>query len=190
MKIIKWIPLVLILFAAASWSCQSAEEKQAEAAEARNNPIPELHDKADAAEAEAVEPSVIQLTLDGIDGKKINLADYTGKVVLIDVWDTWCLPCKRGIPEFIELYKEYKDKGVVIIGIAGGRFGLDAVKDFAREYGINYPVAMISQAVFEQLGSIQNIPTAFLLDKNHNVVNKYVGYRAKSVFTSDIEKII
>jgi thiol-disulfide isomerase/thioredoxin len=180
MKCIKWIPLILILFAAVSYSCQNAEEMPE--AEARNHPIPALQDKEDA--------SGINLTLDSIDGKKISLSDYKGKVVLIDVWDTWCPPCKRGIPEFIELYKEYKDKGVVILGIAGGQHGLDAVKQFAKEYGINYPVAMLSQAVLEQLGDIRTIPTAFLLDRNHNMVNKYVGYRAKSVFAADIEKVL
>jgi cytochrome c biogenesis protein CcmG/thiol:disulfide interchange protein DsbE len=179
MKKLKWIPLFLVLTAAASWSCQNAEQKPE--AEARSQPVPELRDKEDA--------SGIQLTLDSVDGTKISLSDYKGKVVLIDVWDTWCPPCKKGIPEFIELYKEYKDKGVVILGIAGGRYGLDAVKQFVKEYGINYPIAMISQEVLETLGNIQSIPTAFLLDRDHKIVNKYVGYRSKSVFATDLEKV-
>ena len=179
MRRVKIIPF-LILFAAVSWGCQSEGRNN----EARNNPPP-----ADLKEM-TVETGSVQLTLDGIDGKPIKLSDYAGKIILIDVWDTWCPPCKKGIPEFIELQDEYRDKGVVILGIAGGRFGLKAVQDFAREYGMNYPVALVNQSVIEELGSIQSIPTAFLLDKDHKVIQRYVGYRPKTVFAADIERLL
>ena len=179
MKTIKLKTLVLLLFAAVSWGCQGPEEKE----EARNTTtIPVLQNADDA--------SGIQLTLDGINGETIKLSDFADRVVLIDVWDTWCSPCKKGIPEFIEIYKEYKDKGVVILGIAGGRLGREAVKDFVEEYGMTYPVAMISRSVMEQLGSIEAIPTAFLLDRKHKVVKKYVGYHPKSDFIADINSVL
>ncbi len=59
-------------------------------------------------------------TLTLLDGKKLTLNDLKGKAVIIDVWDTWCPPCKKEIPHFIELYSEYKSKGLEIIGVAGG----------------------------------------------------------------------
>lgn len=125
-----------------------------------------------------------------LDGKKLTLNDLKGKAVIIDVWDTWCPPCKKEIPHFIELYDEYKDKGLEIVGVAGGRYGKEAVEKFVVDHGVNYLNAMLDQQFMDSYGPIQGIPTTFVLDKEGNVKQKYVGYKEKAVFEADIKAIL
>ncbi|MFO7890196.1 MAG: TlpA disulfide reductase family protein [bacterium] len=129
-------------------------------------------------------------TITTIEGETITLSDYKDKVVIIDFWDTWCPPCRRGIPDFIELYKEYKDSGFVMIGLAFGREGEEKVKEFANEYEINYPVAIANRSLINSFGEIRSIPTAFLIDQEGNIVNKYIGLRPKEIFENDIKELL
>ncbi len=129
-------------------------------------------------------------TLTTLDGKKITLGDFKGKALIIDVWDTWCPPCKAEIPHFVELYKEYHSKGLDILGVAGGRYGKAAVEKFIKDYGINYKSAIIDQDFNKGFGGIYNIPTTFVIDKDGNIYKKYVGYNDKSVFESDVKAIL
>jgi len=128
--------------------------------------------------------------LQTLDGKTVTLEDYRGKALILDVWDTWCPPCKAEIPHFIELYSQYKSKGLEILGVAGGRYGPDAVRSFIDQYGINYTNALISQEFVQGFGGIRNIPTTFVIDKKGNIYKKYIGYRDKEVFESDIKAIL
>jgi len=129
-------------------------------------------------------------TVTTIKGEEITLSDLKGKVVIIDFWDTWCPPCRKGIPDFIELYREYNDSGFVMIGLAFGRQGIEKVKEFAEEYNINYPVAIADPSLVNSFGQIRSIPTAFLIDQKGNIVNKYIGLRPKDVFENDIIKLL
>ena len=125
-----------------------------------------------------------------LDGKTVTLDDFKGKVLIVDVWDTWCPPCKAEIPHFIELYSKYKSKGLEILGVAGGRYGEEAVRKFIQEYGINYRNAIATPEFIQGFGGIRNIPTTFVIDKQGRIYQKYVGYRDKEVFETDIKAIL
>ncbi|MBN1541426.1 TlpA family protein disulfide reductase [candidate division KSB1 bacterium] len=125
-----------------------------------------------------------------LNGQNISLKGYQGKVLILNIWDTWCPPCKAEIPDFIEIYDTYRKKGVEILGVAGGRYGEKAVADFVEEYKINYPVAVGTMELFQGLGGVNAIPTTFVIDQQGNVYKKYVGYRDKSVFLQDIAALI
>lgn len=129
-------------------------------------------------------------TTQKLDGSALTLQDYKGKVVIVDLWDTWCPPCRKEIPHFIELYTEYKDQGFVMIGLAFGQEGQKAVEEFIQEYGVNYINGYVNQDVIDKFGQPRGIPTTYVIDQNGNVHNKYVGYRDKSVFEADIQALL
>jgi cytochrome c biogenesis protein CcmG/thiol:disulfide interchange protein DsbE len=128
--------------------------------------------------------------LEDLNGKTVHLSDFKGKVVILDFWDTWCPPCKAEIPHFIELYDQYKDNGLVIIGAAGARYGKDAVKKFATEYNMNYVNLIANEDAIRGYGGVTSIPTTFVIDKNGNIYKKYIGYKSKDVFESDINSLL
>ena len=78
--------------------------------------------------------------LKDVDGRTVRLADYRGKVVLLNFWATWCGPCKIEIPWFMEFERNLKDRGFAVIGIAMDDEGWDVVKPFISEFGVNYRI--------------------------------------------------
>ncbi len=125
-----------------------------------------------------------------LEGKTVTLDDYKGKALILDIWDTWCPPCKAEIPDFIALYDEYNDKGLEILGAAIGREGTQAVANFAKQYKINYPNAIITPDFIPGVGGVSGIPTTFVIDKKGNVYKKHVGRTPKQVFENDIKAIL
>jgi peroxiredoxin len=128
--------------------------------------------------------------LKDLDGKSHRLSDFRGKVVILDFWDTWCPPCRKEIPGFVELQKEYKDDGFVMIGVAFARYGPDAVREFMKDYKINYVNLIGDQKVVDGYGGITSIPTTFVIDKEGNIYKKHVGFKAKSVFEKEIKELL
>jgi len=129
-------------------------------------------------------------TLQDLNGKNVSLADFQGKVVVLDFWATWCPPCVKEIPHFIELYEQYKDKGLAMVGISLDREGVGVVKAFVQKYQIKYPIMMTDGKVDKAFGGITSIPTTFLIDSAGNISKKYVGYNSKAVFEADIKKLL
>lgn len=123
--------------------------------------------------------------LKDLNGKTVRLSDFSGKVVVLDFWATWCGPCKKGIPEFVELQKTYSKLGVTIVGIALDDY--DAVKKFYQDYKMNYPVLMGTNDIVKLYGGIRGIPTAFIIGKDGTIRQRYEGYRPKEVFEKEIK---
>jgi cytochrome c biogenesis protein CcmG/thiol:disulfide interchange protein DsbE len=131
-------------------------------------------------------PIAPDFTLKNVEGGMVSLSDYKGKVVILDFWDTWCPPCKKEIPGFIELQDKYGDKGLVILGAAFGRYGEEKVAEFAKEWKMNYPVIIADQKVNRDYGGIQSIPTTFVIDTDGKARSRHVGYVEKAVFEREI----
>lgn len=138
----------------------------------------------------AGETAAVNFSFRTLEGTDKAFSDYRGQVVIVDLWDTWCPPCRMEIPHFIELQKQYGDRGFTMLGVAFGREGVDAVKTFVKNNGVNYPNALMTQEIMNQFGDITGIPTTFVIDKKGAVYQKYVGYREKSVFESDIKTLL
>jgi cytochrome c biogenesis protein CcmG/thiol:disulfide interchange protein DsbE len=129
--------------------------------------------------------------LPGVDGKTVRLSDFKGKVVILDFWATWCPPCKAEIPDFIALQKQYGPKGLQIVGVALDQEGADAVKPFAKEKGINYPIGLDPEStVPPSFGGVRGIPTTFVIDRKGNIVKKYVGAKPRETFEADIKALL
>lgn len=129
-------------------------------------------------------------TLPTIYGDSLSLSDYKGKAIILDFWATWCPPCVQEIPDFIELYNKYKDKGLVIIGVSLDRGSVSDVKSFCEDIGIDYPIVMGNDRVSQKYGGIRGIPTTFIIDRDGMIVNKFVGYRPPEVFEAEVKKLL
>ncbi len=129
-----------------------------------------------------------EFTLTDLQGRMVSLADFRGKVVILDFWATWCPPCKREIPGFIGLQKAYASRGVQIVGV-----GLDEpadIRQFAASHGINYPVLLGNDEVSALYGGISGIPTTFIIDKSGKIVRRFEGFTERSVFEREIESLL
>jgi len=135
-------------------------------------------------------PMAPNFQLEDINGKTVSLSDYRGKVVLVNFWATWCPPCRMEIPHFIALQNEYKDKGFVILGLAGDDEGIKVVKPFAEKNRINYPILLQDNKVADDFGGIVGIPTSFLIDTQGKIVKKYFGYTETAVIKKDMESLL
>jgi thiol-disulfide isomerase/thioredoxin len=124
------------------------------------------------------------------DNKSVNLADFKGKVLIINFWATWCPPCRSEIPDFIKLQKEYGSKGLQIIGLAVDAGGAKVVSDFGKEMGINY-VSLLADAQTQQAyGGIRGIPATFIVDRKGQIVKKYLGAKSKEQFEAEIKPLL
>jgi thiol-disulfide isomerase/thioredoxin len=126
-----------------------------------------------------------------------KLEEFKGKVVVLDLWATWCPPCRMEIPGFVRLQNKYRDQGVEIIGISldpvdpRGGGGAAAVGPFMQQFNINYTIWMISK--MDALGKYQlgqGYPTTYIIDRSGNVVKKYVGMQPENRFEEDIKQLL
>ncbi|MBI3723015.1 TlpA family protein disulfide reductase, partial [bacterium] len=117
-----------------------------------------------------------------LDGKTLKLADLKGKVVIVDIWGTWCPPCRAEIPHFVKLYEKYREKGLEIVGIACERTDDDetskVVEKFAAEHGIKYPLALNEHGKAEKSvkPSFAGYPTTLFIDRDGKLRLKEIGY--------------
>ena len=109
-----------------------------------------------------------------LDGKELSLDVYKGKVVLLNFWATWCGPCRAEIPSLIRMQEAYKDR-LQIIGMDVDDEDEEKLRAFVKNQGINYPVAMTSDAVRLAYGGIAALPTVFVINRDSKVVQKHVG---------------
>ena len=138
--------------------------------------------------AQEVGEKAKDFTLPDITGRSVSLSQYQGKVVILDFFADWCPPCRQEVPDFIDLERDYGNKGFSMIGIAV--VGLEDAKRFAQETGINYPVLIDDGNVSGIYGPIRSIPTTFVIDKSGNIAKKYIGYRPKATFEADIQELL
>jgi cytochrome c biogenesis protein CcmG/thiol:disulfide interchange protein DsbE len=129
-------------------------------------------------------------TLLDLNGQMVKSSDFSGKVILIDFWATWCRPCQYEVPHLKELYESYGGQGFEIVGIALDNGGAEVVEPFVRENNITYPIVIGNREVAMAFGGLTGIPTAFMIDRSGNIVRKYVGYTDKSVFEKDIKRLL
>ncbi len=133
------------------------------------------------------------LVLPNVKGENIDVSQFRGKVVLLNFWATWCAPCRQEIPYFNELYRQFKENGLVVVGISLDRGNPNEVQKLLEKYGIEYINLMGNEDIQEafsnipDLGGIQGIPTTFLIDRKGQICRRFLGYTEKRVFEEAVK---
>jgi thiol-disulfide isomerase/thioredoxin len=125
--------------------------------------------------------NLMQSSIALLDGKKKRLADYTGKVLIVDLWATWCGPCRQEIPHLIEIAKEYKSKGVEVIGLTNEDPESDAqvVKDFVKQFKVNYPIGWADMQMQSGLmNGRAGIPQTLIIGRDGRIIRHFIGFTA------------
>lgn len=128
-------------------------------------------------------------TLHGPGGETVRLADYEGKVVLLNFWGTWCPPCRVEVPAFVDVQEAYRDRGFVIIGVAVEDTA-EAVKSFASEMKINYPIAMSQENFENAYGPIYGLPLSYFIARDGSICRKHFGELTKERVEREIAGLL
>lgn len=165
--------------------CDSKEEKE------------EINQPAPVQKVEINTEFQLKTTNDGIinlklENDKIILKDYPNKIVLLNFFATWCPPCKAEIPNLIQLQNDYKNDFVIVSILLEDMKTHEELQKFITTFNINYPITNASENfdLAKSLGGIKSIPTMFLVDKDGNVFQKYVGLVPSEMMEIDIKKVL
>ena len=134
----------------------------------------------------AEHPFAPEFSLTDMTGQQLRLSDYRGKVVLLDFWATWCGPCREEIPHFVELQNKLGDQGFQIIGVSMDD-GPEPVRDFYRQFKMNYPVVMGNAQIGELYSGVLGLPIAFVIGRDSRIYSKHIGATDISLLEREIE---
>jgi peroxiredoxin len=116
-------------------------------------------------------------TLPDLNGKMINLADYKGQVVLLNIWATWCAPCVVEMPSMEKLHQELKDEKFVILAVSIDESGATAVLPFMKKHKLSFPALIDSAGTINNLYQTTGVPESFIIDKEGRIVEEVIGPR-------------
>lgn len=127
-------------------------------------------------------------SLNSLDGKQYTLSDLRGKVVLIDFWATWCPPCKKELPVIEKLHRDFKDEGLVVLGISDEN--KTTIEKFLKENKLTFPILLDQGGKVAKLYKVQAIPRVILIDKKGKIVKDITGYEEENekILKEAIEK--
>jgi thiol-disulfide isomerase/thioredoxin len=128
------------------------------------------------------------------EGKPVKLADYKGKVTIVDLWGTWCPPCRMEVPHFIELHKKYQEQGLEIVGINYERVPEAEVNatvaQFVKDNGITYRCVIGNEATMNMVPDLQGYPTTLFLDRTGKVRGVAVGYHPMAFLEAVVMELL
>jgi thiol-disulfide isomerase/thioredoxin len=136
-------------------------------------------------------PANLNFTMKDVAGKSVTLADFKGKVLLLDFWATWCGPCKVEIPHFIEFQEKYAGKGFQVVGISVDDTA-EKLVPYVRDMKMNYPVlqGLDHDDVQDAYGPILGIPVSVLISRDGKICATHTGLTGKDVFEQEIKALL
>ena len=126
-----------------------------------------------------VPPNVLQAELRAASGPPIRLSNYAGKVLLVNLWATWCGPCRKETPELVKLHKEFQSRGVEVIGLSteNPEASAESVRAFVKAYNVDYHVGWASPEVaLTLMQGRDSIPQSFVITREGRIVKRFVGF--------------
>jgi thiol-disulfide isomerase/thioredoxin len=134
--------------------------------------------------------SIRQTKVKTIDGGSLKLADFKNKVVVVNLWATWCGPCRLEMPDLVKLNNEYKSRGLVVLGVAttyNERDNLDGVKEFVKAQKVDYKVlwddGTFAEPLKQTVNGRNNIPQSFVISRDGKITKHFIGFNPMSTPT-------
>jgi peroxiredoxin len=136
-------------------------------------------------------PAKLDFTVKDMNGATVRLADYKGKVVLLNYWATWCGPCKVEIPDLVALQDRYRDKGFVVLGVSQDD-DPETLRKFASAFKMNYPVLVgRDQAdLLDAQGPLWGLPTSYLIGRDGIVCTRHLGPATLEQFEREVKALL
>ena len=138
-----------------------------------------------------------EVHLKQLDDSEVSLSDYSGKVVLVNFWATWCAPCREEIPWLIEMQKKYADKGFTVLGLAMDEEGKSVVAPFVskeqflieggQKAAMDYPIVLGNDDIANRFGGLFGYPTSILISRNGKIIKRITGEISKQDMSREIE---
>ena len=133
-------------------------------------------------------------SLESLTGELISLSQFKGKIVLVDFWATWCPPCRQSIPELVKLQEQYREDGLIILGLSlddPQQANNEYLRAFVKHFKINYPILRADLNVVKAYnGTVQMaIPTLFVVARDGKIAAQHVGFSPGAVEQS-IKKLL
>lgn len=113
--------------------------------------------------------------LKDINGQSVRLGDYRGKVILLNFWATWCAPCHAEMPDLVRLQKEYRSKGLQVVGITYPDYTRAGVRAMARRLRLNYPILLGTRDLADKYGVGEVMPTTVVIDREGKIRARILG---------------
>jgi cytochrome c biogenesis protein CcmG/thiol:disulfide interchange protein DsbE len=139
-------------------------------------------------------------TLEDLNGRKVSLASYKGKAVLINFWATWCGPCKVETPWLVQLRNQYAPQGFEVLGVSTDDLDADnkkllaeekqEVAKFAEQMKMPYPVLLAGDTLSKPYGGLDALPTSFFVDRSGKVVATQLGLTSREDIENNIRKAL
>jgi thiol-disulfide isomerase/thioredoxin len=180
-----WTPLrlvstliVLSLFAAFGLSsCNSLDEKTANPTS--ENPPAKITAKTAAPSLNSLPANIRDVELRAASGAPFKLSNYSGKVMLVNLWATWCGPCRMETPELVKLHKEFHGRGVEMVGLSTENpdASAESVRNFVREYNVDYHIGWATPEVaITLMQGREAIPQSFIITRDGRIIKRFIGY--------------
>jgi peroxiredoxin len=125
-------------------------------------------------------------SLKDLNGKKVEIKQFKGKIILINFWATWCAPCKEEMPSMEILHRQFEEKNFVLLTVSVDYGGVKSVQEFINKHQYTFPVLLDPKGEIFDLFKVKGIPTTFLVDKKGKMIGKAIGprdWKSQEVFS-------
>jgi thiol-disulfide isomerase/thioredoxin len=125
-----------------------------------------------------------------LDGGALDTSAFGGKVVVVNFWATWCVPCIAEIPGFNKLHQQLGGKGVVVLGVSMDEEGAERVRPFLKKHPMDYLVALGSEAISKQYGLGESLPVTIVFDRSGKQVKRFDGFTAEEALRAAVQQAL
>lgn len=124
-----------------------------------------------------------------LDGETFRLSDHRGEIVVLNVWATWCPPCRVEIPGFVDLQRAFRDRGVQFVGLAIDQGGLEAIRSYVEEKGVNYPQVDGRRIAYRHYPG-EAVPRTYIIDRQGRIRYEHEGLLMEGALRNALEALV